>query len=140
MSAVFPNAIVARAYRELGGGERMPTTDLETKINAGLQRLYAYQHMDGGWGWWFDDASDAYMTAYVLFGLALTRDAGYQVEEKVIQTGADWLTANLDGLELPLRTYALYSLAIAGSGDLEETLNQLAMLEMLNSATRQPWD
>ncbi|MEJ7617025.1 MAG: hypothetical protein WKF30_08710 [Pyrinomonadaceae bacterium] len=29
-------------------------------MQRGLDRLYDYQHSDGGWGWWKNDASDVY--------------------------------------------------------------------------------
>jgi len=28
--------------------------------------LYSFQHSDGGWGWWKEDESDHFMTAYVV--------------------------------------------------------------------------
>jgi hypothetical protein len=30
-------------------------TSTISKVQKGLDRLYAYQHDDGGWGWWKDD-------------------------------------------------------------------------------------
>ncbi len=39
-------------------------------------RLANMQHEDGGWGWWENDESEAFMTAYVLDGLALAAQAG----------------------------------------------------------------
>jgi alpha-2-macroglobulin len=63
--------------------------DLPPKINAGLQRLYGFQHNDGGWGWWYDDRTDAYQTAWVVFGLAVTAEAGYEVDAQVIERGAE---------------------------------------------------
>ncbi len=46
--------------------------ELPKMIDAGLARLKALQHPDGGFGWWPNDASDPYMTAYVLHGLTRT--------------------------------------------------------------------
>ena len=60
-------------------------------VELGLQKIYGFQHNDGGWGWWYDDSSNEYQTAYVLFGLAATRDAGYEVDAGVIERGATWL-------------------------------------------------
>ena len=54
--------------------------DLDDKVRKGLDRLYAYQHDDGGWGWWKDDKSDPFMTAYVVDGLTMASRAGYQVD------------------------------------------------------------
>jgi uncharacterized protein YfaS (alpha-2-macroglobulin family) len=49
-------------------------------VRDGLDRIQAFQHPDGGWGWWPADSSDPYMTAYVLYGLLTARGAGYPVD------------------------------------------------------------
>jgi uncharacterized protein YfaS (alpha-2-macroglobulin family) len=49
-------------------------------VKAGLDRLYGFQHPDGGWGWWKEGDSDHWMTAYVVWGLTLARDAGIQIK------------------------------------------------------------
>jgi len=121
MSRALPNAVIGRAFHQLGVGSPTLQADLPPMINAGLQRLYGYQHNDGGWGWWFDDQTDDYQTAWVVFGLSVTSQAGYEVDPLVIQRGADWLKANLNSMDLRTRAYALYSLAAAGYGDLEAT-------------------
>ncbi len=36
----------------------------------------AFQHEDGGWGWWETDDSHPFMTAYVVAGLAQAQAAG----------------------------------------------------------------
>jgi uncharacterized protein YfaS (alpha-2-macroglobulin family) len=92
---------------------------LDPLIRTGLQILYGYQHDDGGWGWWYDDDSDPYQTAWVVFGLAVTAEAGYPVEPDVIENGAGWLKEHLGEMDIFTRAYALYSMAVAGYGDLE---------------------
>lgn len=84
MSKALPNAVVGRALTTLNVSQPQLTNSLTKPINAGLQRLYGYQHSDGGWGWWYDDETDDYQTAYVLFGLSMTKQAGYLVDEAVI--------------------------------------------------------
>ena len=127
MSRALPNAVVARTFHQLGISNPTLQADLPTRINAGLQRLYGYQHNDGGWGWWYDDSSDHYQTAWVMFGLAATAEAGYDVELAVIDRGADWLKAELanttpsETMDPRTRAYVLYSLAMAGQGDLQAT-------------------
>ena len=37
-------------------------------VKAGLQRIVNFQHDDGGWGWWAEDDSSPFETAYVLAG------------------------------------------------------------------------
>ena len=118
MSRALPNAVVGRALFQLGVSDPALEAELPEMINASLQRLYGYQHSDGGWGWWYDDDTDDYQTAWVLFGLALIAEAGYPVEPQVIEKGAAWLTENLAEMDLRTQAYALYSLALAGQGDL----------------------
>jgi len=121
MSKALPNAVIGRAFHQLGVGDPTLQADLPPKINAGLQRLYGYQHNDGGWGWWYDDASDVYQTAWVIFGLAVTAEAGYEVDPQVIQRGAEWLQGQIESSDLRTQAYARYSLAAAGYGDLNAT-------------------
>jgi uncharacterized protein YfaS (alpha-2-macroglobulin family) len=58
----------------------------------GLERLYEFQHADGGWGWWKEGSSDRYMSAYVVWGLSLARDAGLDVRGSVVENGARYLS------------------------------------------------
>lgn len=119
MSKALPNAVVGRAFNVLGVDNPRLKADLPRKVNAGLQRLYGYQHNDGGWGWWFDDSTDDYQTAYVLFGLAMTKQAGYQVDQGVIDRGAEYLAQRLPGIgDAPTRAYALFALAMSDKGNL----------------------
>jgi uncharacterized protein YfaS (alpha-2-macroglobulin family) len=133
MSKALPNAVIGRAFKQLGVGNPTLQADLPPKINAGLQRLYGYQHNDGGWGWWFDDESEAYNTAWVVFGLSVTAEAGYEVDPTVIQRGAEWLSSQLGSTTSPtIRAYALYSLANAGYGSLEEAQSLLEEIQDLD--------
>jgi hypothetical protein len=128
MSKALPNAVVGRAFKALGVDHPQLKADLPRKVSAGLQRLYGYQHTDGGWGWWFDDATDDYQTAYVLFGLAMTQQAGYEVDQGVIDRGAKYLTERLPNVgDERTKAYALFALAMNGKGQLAAT-QQLAAI------------
>ncbi|HSI86410.1 MAG TPA: alpha-2-macroglobulin family protein, partial [Candidatus Methylacidiphilales bacterium] len=61
----------------------------------GLARLADFQHGDGGWGWWKDDTTNDYMTAYVVQGMALAKRAGVEVPEGMISRGAEYLKNRL---------------------------------------------
>ena len=127
MSKALPNAVVGRAFTALGVDNPQIKADLPRKVNAGLQHLYGYQHNDGGWGWWFDDSTDDYQTAYVLFGLAMTKQAGYEVDRGVIDRGAKYLTERLPNIDDDrTEAYALLALALNGKGNLAQT-RQLAV-------------
>jgi alpha-2-macroglobulin len=124
MSRALPNAVVAHAAEKLGVGGPEMQAHLEPLVEASIQRLYGLQHSDGGWGWWTDDVSDPYQTAWVLFGLGVMQDAGYFIEPKVMDQAAVWLENQLDtNSQFDIRTqaYALYSMARSGRGDLEKT-------------------
>ncbi len=70
MSSFLPNVIVAETLNKLELRGLINPADLDAKVRAGLERLADYQHHDGGWGWWKEDASRVFMTAYVVGGLA----------------------------------------------------------------------
>ena len=118
MSRALPNAVVSRAGKTLGIGGADMKARVDPLVQASIQKLYGMQHANGGWGWWYDDASNDYQTAWVMFGLALIKDAGYEIDPGVIDNGAEYLTQNLDKMDIRTRAYALYSLALNGKGDL----------------------
>ena len=57
MSSFLPNVIVSQALKELQLKSRIDPAVLQKKVKAGLDRLYDFQHEDGGWGWWKTDES-----------------------------------------------------------------------------------
>lgn len=120
MSGFLPDIIVQKTIRDLGLKEHLDQAALHEKINAGLDRLYNFQHEDGGWGWWETDETHPFMTAYVVAGFAQARDAGTQVKQEAIDKGVGWLqkTAVPDTKLAPdLRAYIAYALAVAGQPD-----------------------
>ena len=80
MSSFLPNIVVEGAVRDLGLKADLDEAALQEKIRAGLDRLYSFQHEDGGWGWWETDDSHPFMTAYVVAGLAQAQAAGSKVK------------------------------------------------------------
>lgn len=119
MSSFLPNVIVAETLKKLNVVGRVDENDLKAKVQAGLDRLKDYQHDDGGWGWWKEDDSRVFMTAYVVSGLAeamrtmeLMPDA-----RNMKQKGIDYLEKQLQEHPkmLPeLRAYVVYALTLAG--------------------------
>jgi uncharacterized protein YfaS (alpha-2-macroglobulin family)/tetratricopeptide (TPR) repeat protein len=65
--------------------------ELRQMVTEGLTRIRAFQHPDGGWGWWPGDSSDPYMSAYVLYGLMTAKDAGYPVDGDVVSRGMEFV-------------------------------------------------
>src|SRR5260370_36897577 len=87
MSSFLPNIVVAKASQDLGLKTTINQAELQQKIRAGMDRLYDFQHDDGGWGWGKDDESAVFMTAYVVSGPSQPQAAGYYVKERGISRG-----------------------------------------------------
>jgi uncharacterized protein YfaS (alpha-2-macroglobulin family) len=124
MSSFLPNITVAQAVKDLHLKTDLDQAALQERIHAGLDRLYNFQHPDGGWGWWESDDSHPFMTAYVVAGLVQARDAGTQVTQEAIDNGVGWLKKNLaqESRTAPdLRAYMVYALAVAGQSTPEMT-------------------
>jgi len=102
MSRFLPTAVVAYTAKKLNLNLRMQLlNELPKMIDKGLKTLYNYQHADDGWGWWENDATHPYMTAYVVYGLALAKQAGHQVNDGVLTRGANNLARQLAHAKLP---------------------------------------
>ncbi len=118
MSRFLPAVITAKTLRDLGmkpedamnkvfGGIEQSTANathpkgaqdlkkLDDMTKAGLERLYDFQHSDGGWGWWKQGESDHFMTAYVVWGMSLAQQAGVGLRDDVAARGADFLDKEL---------------------------------------------
>ena len=117
MSSFLPNIVVTQAIRELGLKTTLDPVMVQQKIRAGLDRLYDFQHEDGGWGWWESDESHPFMTAYVVAGLQQAKAAGVQVEEERISRGVEWVQKALakdPKLAADLRAYMVFALTWGG--------------------------
>jgi hypothetical protein len=136
MSRFLPAVVTARTLKELGlaaedvaarvfGGIEAQHTGkthpqgrkefdrLEDITRQGLERLYDFQHGDGGWGWWKEGTSDHYMSAYVVWGLVLARQAGIEVRDDVLQRGAEYLTREIveEEFNFDMQSWMLHALA-----------------------------
>ena len=137
MSRFLPAAITAETLRDLGlhpedvmgrifGGiepasaaathpkGKQDLQKLDDMVKAGLERLYDFQHGDGGWGWWKQGDSDHFMTAYVVWGLCLARDAGIDIKQNVLNRGANYLDKTLveEELNFDEQAWMLHALAV----------------------------
>ncbi|MGO9256596.1 MAG: alpha-2-macroglobulin family protein [Bryobacteraceae bacterium] len=120
MSSFLPDIVVTDAIRNLGVKTVLDEASLADKVRDGLDRLYNFQHEDGGWGWWETDESHPFMTAYVVAGLVQAKAAGVQVKPEVIDKGVAWLAKAIradSGLAGDLRAYMAYALTVAGKPD-----------------------
>jgi len=120
MSRFLPTVVVANTFTNLNIPLSEATkTELPKMVDKGLQRLYSFQHSDGGWGWWENDNSNPYMTAYVIYGMSLAKKAGYEINESVYKKGIGSVKAklNIADIDATTKAYMFYSLAIAGEKD-----------------------
>ena len=128
MSSFLPNVIVTKALKDVKTSTIRGSNDLEKKVQKGADRLYAYQHDDGGWGWWKDDQSDPFMTAYVVDGLTLAKNAGYEVNEERLANGRQKLKEMVDAgkteagttIDLETRSFMVYALEESGGADSQQ--------------------
>ncbi len=65
--------------------------ELSKIIQGSLTRIRGMQNGDGGWGWWKNNASSPYLTAYVLYSLVMAQRADVQVDQNMINRGMNWL-------------------------------------------------
>jgi len=116
MSKMLPNAVVARLAREPGAVPPEKLKELPEYMDAGLQKLYGFQNGDGSWGWWPGSGGrNLYLTAYVLHGLTLSQQGGYDVSAGALDRGFNWLAAAVrNEPDVNMRAYALYIMAEAG--------------------------
>src|SRR5215472_942811 len=122
MSSFLPNIVVAQALKDIPTAKIRASNDLNTKVQKGVDRLYAYQHSDGGWGWWKDDKTDPFMTAYVVDGLTMATRAGYPADAARVSRGREKLKQMISAGKLETgksidpesRAYMIYALAASG--------------------------
>src|SRR5215813_6509154 len=122
MSSFLPNVIVAQTLKDVPQAKIRASNDLDKKVQKGLDRLYAYQHDDGGWGWWKDDKTDPFMTAYVVDGLTMASRAGYTVDNWRHDQGRQKLLSLLNAgkndngnpIDDETRAYIIYAFTESG--------------------------
>lgn len=94
VSRFLPNLETYRVLQQNGIVSPILQARLERTLLTSLQRLWASQNYDGGWGWQQGGASDAYITSYVLLGLLHARESGAQVSAERIQAVVDYLNGS----------------------------------------------
>jgi len=149
MSRFLPSVITAKTLRDLGlqpedimgrvfGGietnsaaathpnGKRDLQKLDEIVKAGLDRLHDFQHSDGGWGWWKQGDSDRWMTAYVVWGLTLARDAEVKIDRNILDRGASFLDKTLvEEEENPdMQAWMLHALAVYKASNKQASLSQ----------------
>jgi hypothetical protein len=95
VSRFLPNVLTYRALQQLGIARPELAGQLTRLVEHALGKLYVQQNPDGGWGWWPERESSPHISAYVVFGLLMARQANFAVDELVLQRGLDFLRSRL---------------------------------------------
>ncbi|UWZ82281.1 alpha-2-macroglobulin family protein [Occallatibacter riparius] len=125
MSSFLPDLIVSEAVDKLHLKSPIDPKTLNDMVSAGIERLQDFQHDDGGWGWWPDDPSRVFMTAYVVSGLGQAK-ASHEIDKDKFDKGRAWLAkalANHPNMVPDLRAYVVYALATTGDAP-KEAMNR----------------
>ena len=92
LSSLLPNVVLKNAVALPGLSDKLKLTPIrdvknniisfDTLVSKTLQRLYAFQRDDGGFGYFqgVDSKSYPYLTAYFVFGANQVKKAGYSVD------------------------------------------------------------
>jgi hypothetical protein len=96
VSKFFPSVVMYQALQRLGVERPATRLALEVNVSRAVQRLYALQTVDGGWGWCARDESKPLLTAYALWSLQVARNAGFAVNQAVMNRAEQFLTRYLD--------------------------------------------
>lgn len=149
MSRFLPAAITAKTLKDLGlkpddvmnhlfGGIESSSaaathpkgkhnlSELDAITRQSLDRLYDFQHGDGGWGWWKQGESDHFMTAYVVWGLTVARDGGIAVKEHALSRAVNYLNKALVDEELNYdeQAFMLHALSAYHASEHQKKINQ----------------
>ena len=130
LSYLLPNLEVYQSLRDSGLSMPALQTRYEKNLQSTLQRLILGKNQDGGWSWWStslipwenQQTSDPYLSAYVLMGLYKAQQAGFTVENSVLEQARLYLNTNrpyiggktLDDWQLDLLAFEAYVLQITG--------------------------
>lgn len=140
VSRFLPNVVTYRAYQQLNINKPALAEQLPGLVSVGLQKLYARQNTDGGWGWWSADKSNPNITAYVLLGMVEAQKSNFAVDESVIKRGAKFLLNHLanpkdvqSNWQANRQAFILYVLAETGNGNLGRTVSMFDQREKLDT-------
>lgn len=117
MSRFLPDVVVTKTLKNLGKSYNsgISEAELAKMVASGAHRLQELQHSDGGWGWWENDASHPFMTAYAMYGLHIAKENGYEVDNTVYNNGKAALQTMIQNKKEDNRTTAAYMQMVAQS-------------------------
>jgi hypothetical protein len=121
VSRFLPNVLTYQALERLDIRDQELEARLPGLVEEGVDKLVLRQNGDGGWGWWYGNESNPYLSAYVIFGLVRAQEAGFEVPEETLRRGLAYLESTLvrardlkSYREANRQAFVLYVLAEAG--------------------------
>lgn len=138
MSRFLPAIVVTQTYKKLNLEMKSETLKkLPDVVKKGLERLYDMQHGDGGWGWWKNDQTNLFMTAYVVYGLTQAKEAGYKIPDEVYSPAVSRLGSMISEAKImdTELAYAVYSYNSAT----EKTDSNFAVLNKILEVDKNPY-
>ncbi|MCB0049189.1 MAG: hypothetical protein KDE24_06565, partial [Caldilinea sp.] len=124
VSRFLPNLFTVRALNELNISDPALESQLSYQLGIGVQQLISRQNPDGGWGYWPQQESTPFITAYVLWGINSADALGYPVAMDNRNRAADYLSNSFvaprdatNDWQLNEMAFIHYVLAGMGRGD-----------------------
>lgn len=143
ISRFLPNVATYGALKQLGIDDAAMKADLDSVVSISIQRLYADQKVDGGWGWFSSEKSDPNVTAYALIGLTEAQRQGFEVDPVVTEAAIRYLRQQVFDLSARTQTwqinrqaFVLYALAYADAGNYSQLVNLFSVREKLSIYAR----
>ncbi|HXF60807.1 MAG TPA: alpha-2-macroglobulin family protein, partial [Caldilineaceae bacterium] len=91
VSRFLPNLFTVEALHTLGIEDSELEANLDEQVMISVQQLVNRQALDGGWGYWPNQPTSPFITAYVLWGLASADALGYTVPARTLQNAVAYL-------------------------------------------------
>jgi alpha-2-macroglobulin len=128
ISLMLPNIITYRALETANVADPVLKAELDYNVGLALQKIFAEQKADGGWGWYLSEPSSAIVTAYALIGLTEAKKQGFVVSDNTIIRAQDFLrtqfitpSLSVSRWQLDRQVFLLYALARSGAPDVGRT-------------------
>lgn len=88
----FVPALIAKVNQDIFANSlEDKNIEINDVIKKGLSRLSTLQRSDGGWTWWYSGGSDPFITSYVVEYVLLAKQAGFEVDDKLLKGAQKFL-------------------------------------------------
>jgi uncharacterized protein YfaS (alpha-2-macroglobulin family) len=121
---------------------------LKRFVTTGIAKILRHQHEDGGFGLWIGAPTEEHYTAFGLWGLAVARRSGWEVDKAALDNGARWLrnslarSKNEDGYHYMgvagAQAFALYVLAELAADKIGPGADAALLSKLIGERSRLP--